>query len=91
MRDRLTGSTALAVLAVGFAACSSVPARAQNADILSRLDALERENAELKQEMQALKARLAGQPERYAWHLAEATEEPDEHVTRYFIDCVRTP
>jgi len=62
MRDRLTGSTALAVLAVGFAACSSVPARAQNADILSRLDALERENAELKQEMQALKARLAGQP-----------------------------
>jgi len=27
-----------------------------------------------------LAARLAGQPERYAWHLAEATEEPDERV-----------
>jgi DNA-binding CsgD family transcriptional regulator len=27
-----------------------------------------------------LAARLAGQPERHAWHLAEATEEPDERV-----------
>ncbi len=27
-----------------------------------------------------LAARLADQPERYAWHLAEATEEPDERV-----------
>jgi DNA-binding CsgD family transcriptional regulator len=27
-----------------------------------------------------LAARLAGQPERYAWHLAEATVEPDEQV-----------
>ena len=27
-----------------------------------------------------LATRLAGQPERYAWHLAEATEEPDERV-----------
>jgi DNA-binding CsgD family transcriptional regulator len=27
-----------------------------------------------------LAARLAGHPERYAWHLAEATEEPDERV-----------
>jgi DNA-binding CsgD family transcriptional regulator len=27
-----------------------------------------------------LAARLAGQPERYAWHLAEATEEPNERV-----------
>jgi DNA-binding CsgD family transcriptional regulator len=27
-----------------------------------------------------LAARLADQPERHAWHLAEATEEPDEHV-----------
>ncbi len=27
-----------------------------------------------------LAGRLAGQPERYAWHLAEATEEPDERV-----------
>jgi DNA-binding CsgD family transcriptional regulator len=27
-----------------------------------------------------LAARLAGQPERYAWHLAEATDAPDERV-----------
>src|SRR6202000_1085087 len=27
-----------------------------------------------------LAVRLAGQPERHAWHLAEATEEPDEQV-----------
>jgi len=27
-----------------------------------------------------LAARLAGQPERHAWHLAEATDEPDERV-----------
>jgi hypothetical protein len=27
-----------------------------------------------------LATRLAGQPERHAWHLAEATEEPDERV-----------
>jgi hypothetical protein len=27
-----------------------------------------------------LAARLAGQPERHAWHLAETTEEPDERV-----------
>jgi len=40
---------------------------------LSTIDQRRRAHAELA-------ARLAGQPERYAWHLAEATEEPDERV-----------
>ena len=33
-----------------------------------------------------LAARLAGQPERHAWHLAEATEEPDERVAALLQD-----
>ena len=40
---------------------------------LSTSDQRRRAHAELA-------ARLAGQPERHAWHLAEATEEPDERV-----------
>jgi DNA-binding CsgD family transcriptional regulator len=40
---------------------------------LSTIDQRRRAHAELAD-------RLASQPERYAWHLAEATEEPDEHV-----------
>jgi DNA-binding CsgD family transcriptional regulator len=40
---------------------------------LSTLDQRRRAHAELA-------TRLAGQPERHAWHLAEATVEPDERV-----------
>jgi tetratricopeptide (TPR) repeat protein len=36
-----------------------------------------------------LAARLAGQPERHAWHLAEATGEPDERVAALLQEVAR--
>ncbi len=37
-----------------------------------------------------LAARLADRPERHAWHLAEATEEPDERVASLLQDVAHT-
>ncbi len=36
-----------------------------------------------------LAARLAGQPERHAWHLAEATDEPNEEVAALLQEVAR--
>ena len=48
---------------------------------LIRSAVVERSTSEQRRRAHAeLAVRLAGQPERHAWHLAEATEEPDERV-----------
>lgn len=44
---------------------------------------------ERRQAHQALAGQLADQPERRAWHLAEAAVEPDEHVAVLLEDAAR--